>query len=106
MRSLRRVESSTPRIVLRSKILGIGSFVPDRIVTNEEIRNLNDQHVRCSVPQIETNDDWIRKRTGIEERRYVPNDGTWACSDLALPAAQRAIEDAGCRPKDIDCIIL
>jgi 3-oxoacyl-[acyl-carrier-protein] synthase-3 len=55
---------------------------------------------------METTDEWIRTRTGIEERRYVPNDGSWACSDLALQAAKRAIEDAGCQAKDIDCIIL
>ena len=55
---------------------------------------------------METTDAWIKTRTGIEERRYVPNDGTWSCSDVALPAAKRAIEDAGCVPKDIDCIIV
>jgi 3-oxoacyl-[acyl-carrier-protein] synthase III len=92
--------------VIRSKILGLGSFVPDRIVTNEEIRFLDDQHVRRDTPQLETTDEWIRTRTGIEERRYVPNDGTWACSDVALPAARRAIEDAEMAPKDVDCIIL
>jgi len=92
--------------MLRAKILGLGSFVPDRIVTNDEIRYLDDQHVRGATARTETSDEWIRTRTGIEERRYVPNDGTWACSDIALPAARRAIEDAGCEPKDIDCIIL
>ncbi len=91
---------------MRAKILGLGSFVPDRVVTNDEIRYLDDQHVRCAASQMETNPEWIRTRTGIEARRYVPNDGTWACSDLALRAAQRAIEDAGCVAKDIDCIIL
>src|SRR5262245_33509901 len=92
--------------MVRSKILGLGSFVPDRVVTNDEIRYLDDQHVKHPEPQTETNDGWIRTRTGIEERRYVPNDGTWACSDLALHAAKRAIEDAGDKPADIDCIIL
>ena len=92
--------------MVRSKILGIGSFVPDRVVTNEEIRYLDERHVRGAEVRMETTDAWIRTRSGIEERRYVPNDGTWACSDLALPAAKRAIEDAGCEPKDVDCIIL
>jgi 3-oxoacyl-[acyl-carrier-protein] synthase-3 len=92
--------------MVRAKILGIGSFVPDRVVTNDEIRYLDDQHIRGTVARTETSDEWIRTRTGIEERHYVPNDGKWACSDLALPAAQRAIADAGCEPKDIDCIIL
>jgi 3-oxoacyl-[acyl-carrier-protein] synthase III len=92
--------------MIRSKILGLGSYVPDRVVTNDEIRFLDDQHVRGAEARTETTDEWIRKRTGIEERRYVPNDGTWACSDVAREAALRAIEDAGCEPKDIDCIIL
>lgn len=90
----------------RSKILGLGSYVPDRIVKNEEIPFLNDKHVAQAEVQTQTNDEWIRARTGIEERRYVPNDGKWACSDLALHASRRAIEDAGLEPKDIDCIIL
>jgi 3-oxoacyl-[acyl-carrier-protein] synthase III len=92
--------------MIRSTILGLGSFVPDRVVTNDEIRYLDGQHVRAAEPRTETTDEWIRKRTGIEERRYVPNDGTWACSDLALRAAQRALADAGCEAKDIDCIVL
>ena len=92
--------------MIRSKILGLGSYVPDRIVTNEELPFLDDQHVRQEEQQTETNDEWIRARTGIEERRYVPNDGSMTNSDLALIASQRAIEDAGIEAKDIDCIIL
>jgi 3-oxoacyl-[acyl-carrier-protein] synthase III len=92
--------------MIRSKILGLGSFVPERVVTNDEIRYLDGQHVRAAEPRTETTDEWIRKRTGIEERRYVPNDGTWACSDLALRAAKRALADAGCEAKDLDCIVL
>jgi 3-oxoacyl-[acyl-carrier-protein] synthase-3 len=90
----------------RSKILGLGSFVPDRVVKNDEIPFLDAKHVRQAEPLTQTNDEWIRARTGIEERRYVPNDGNWRCSDLALHASRRAIEDAGLEPKDIDCIIL
>ncbi len=92
--------------MIRTKILGLGSYVPDRIVKNEEIPFLDQQHVRQPEKRTETNDEWIRARTGIEERRYVPNDGTWACSDLAKIAAERALEDAGLTAKDIDCIIL
>ena len=90
----------------RAKILGLGSYVPDRVVTNEEIAYLDQKHVRQAAKQMDTSDEWIRARTGIEERRYVPNDGTTACSDLALHASRRAIEDAGLTPKDIDCIVL
>jgi len=92
--------------VIRSKILGIGSYVPDRVVTNAEIPFLNHNHEVCEEQQTDTNDEWIRTRTGIEERRYVPNDGKWACSDLALEASKAALEDAGVDAKDIDCIIL
>lgn len=91
--------------MLRSAILGLGSYVPDRVVTNDEIRFLNDQHVKCAEPQTETNDEWIKKRTGIEARRYVPNDGKIGSSDLGLYASQRALEDAGLTAKEIDCII-
>ena len=92
--------------MIRAKILGLGSYVPDRVVKNEEIPFLDHQHVRQATMQTETNDEWIRTRTGIEERRYVPNDGKWVNSDLALEASKRAIADAGLEAKDIDCIIL
>lgn len=91
--------------MIRTKILGLGSYVPDRVVTNDELRFLDDKHVPQSEPQIETSDEWIQKRTGIQERRYVPNDGTWACSDLALRASQAALADAGVEAADVDCII-
>lgn len=91
--------------MIRTKILGIGSYVPERVVTNEELAFLNDQHVRQAVQQIETDDAWIQKRTGIQQRRFVPNDGTWATSDLALQAAKKALADANLEPHEIDCII-
>jgi 3-oxoacyl-[acyl-carrier-protein] synthase-3 len=92
--------------MMRAKILGLGSYVPDRVVTNDELRFLDDQHVRGATPTIDTSDEWIRARSGIEERRYVDNDDAWSCSDLALRAAKRALDDAGCDAKDLDCIIL
>ena len=92
--------------MIRAKILGLGSYVPDRVVPNDEIPFLDDQHVRQDEQQTETSDEWIRARTGIQERRYVPNDGEWRTSDLGVEAAKRAIADAGLEPKDIDCIIL
>jgi 3-oxoacyl-[acyl-carrier-protein] synthase-3 len=90
----------------RTKILGLGSYVPDRVVTNDELRFLNDRHVRQEAAQIETSDEWIQKRTGILERRYVPNDGSVATSDLALRAARAALADAKVEASEIDCIIL
>lgn len=91
--------------MIRTKILGLGSYVPDRVVDNHELPFLNDQHVRQPTQQIETSDAWIQERTGIHARRYVPNDGSVATSDLALHAAKRALADAGVEPEAIDCII-
>ena len=92
--------------MIRTKILGLGSYVPERVVTNDELSFLDDKHVRQATQVTETNDAWIVQRTGIKQRRYVPNDGTWWTSDLAAKAAERAIADAGLVPTDIDCIIL
>jgi 3-oxoacyl-[acyl-carrier-protein] synthase-3 len=92
--------------MIRTKVLGLGSYVPDRVVTNEELAFLNDQHVRQPTQQTETNDQWIQQRTGIKERRYVPNDGSTWTSDLAVEATKRALADAGLQASDIDCIIL
>ncbi len=91
--------------MLRAQILGLGSYVPERIVTNDELRFLDDKHERRDTIQTETNDEWIRARTGIEQRRYVDNDGKTTCSDLGLRAAQAALADANLTAKDIDCII-
>jgi 3-oxoacyl-[acyl-carrier-protein] synthase-3 len=92
--------------MIRTKILGLGSYVPERVVGNEEIPYLDEKHVRQATIQTETDDEWIQKRTGIKERRYVPNDGKTNTSDLAVEAAKRAIADAGIQPSDIDCIIM
>jgi 3-oxoacyl-[acyl-carrier-protein] synthase-3 len=92
--------------MIRTKVLGLGSYVPDRVVGNDELRFLNDKHVRQEIQQVETSDEWIQKRTGIAERRYVANDGKTATSDLALEASKRALADAGVDAKDLDCIIL
>ncbi|MBA3501343.1 MAG: ketoacyl-ACP synthase III [Myxococcota bacterium] len=92
--------------MIRTKILGLGSYVPDRVVPNSEIPFLDDKHVVQATQQTETDDAWIQKRTGIKERRYVPNDGSVGTSDLALQAAKRALTDANMEPHEIDCIIL
>jgi 3-oxoacyl-[acyl-carrier-protein] synthase-3 len=91
--------------MIRTAILGLGSYVPDRIVTNDEISYLDDKHVRQPTKQTETSDAWIQQRTGIRERRYVPNDSSVATSDLALAATRRALADANVEPSEIDCII-
>ncbi|TFG46572.1 MAG: ketoacyl-ACP synthase III [Gemmatimonadales bacterium] len=76
----------------RSAILGTGFCVPDRVVTNDDLAGLMD-----------TSDQWIRERTGIEERRWVREGQTSV--DLALPAAQQALEAAGLKPTDLDAIV-
>jgi 3-oxoacyl-[acyl-carrier-protein] synthase-3 len=78
--------------VRRSTILGTGFCVPDRVVTNDDLAGLMD-----------TSDQWIRERTGIEQRHWVREGETSV--DLALPAAQRALEAAGLAPTDIDAIV-
>ncbi len=74
-------------------ILGTGSYVPARILTNEELSK-----------KVDTTDEWILTRTGIKERRIAaPGEHT---SDLATHAARAALADAGLAPSDIDLLIL
>jgi 3-oxoacyl-[acyl-carrier-protein] synthase-3 len=54
---------------------------------------------------MDTSDEWIRQRTGIEQRHWVPEEGGVGSSDLGLAASQIALEDAGWKPEDIDLII-
>lgn len=76
----------------RAKISGTGICLPDRVLTNAQLSEFCD-----------TSDEWVRKRTGIAERRMAaPGQGT---ADLAVPAARAAMEDAGLAPADIDAII-
>ena len=91
--------------MLRAWILGLGSYVPDRVVANDEIAFLNERHEICAAKQTDVDDEWIRTRTGVETRRYAPADGSVACSDLAAEASRRALADAGIGAEEIDCII-
>jgi 3-oxoacyl-[acyl-carrier-protein] synthase-3 len=76
-----------------AKIIGTGSYLPERVVTNRELES-----------RIETTDEWIVSRTGIEAR-HVAADGEMT-SDLAFHAASRALESAGVGAADIDLIIV
>jgi len=78
---------------INSRILGLGHFVPDRVVTNEDLTRLMD-----------TSDEWIRQRTGIEERHFITQDA--GPSDLALPAAEEALRAAGVKATQLDLILL
>jgi 3-oxoacyl-[acyl-carrier-protein] synthase-3 len=75
-----------------STVLGTGMAVPDRIVTNDELATMMD-----------TSDEWIRTRTGIEQRHWVSPGETGA--SLALTASRRALGAAGLGPGDIDAIV-
>lgn len=74
-------------------ITGIGSALPDKVITNDDLSKM-----------VDTSDEWIRTRTGIRERRIVEDD--IATSDLCTEAAIKALEDAKVDPKDIDLIIV
>jgi 3-oxoacyl-[acyl-carrier-protein] synthase III len=78
----------------RTEIIATGRCVPDRVVTNKDLEAL-----------METSDEWIRQRTGIEERRWVPEGVETGGSDLAKIATERALEKAGLAAEDIDAII-
>ncbi len=81
------------RVVPRSRILGTGSYVPERVLTNREL-----------AERVSTSDGWIREHTGIGARRVLgPGETT---SDMAGAAARRAVEAAGLTVADLDLIIL
>ena len=87
---LRSPRSKRP---LRSvHIVGTGSYVPDRVLTNADLEKM-----------VDTTDEWITTRSGIKERRIAPEN--ICTSDLAVQAARRAMEQAGIRAEEIDLII-
>jgi 3-oxoacyl-[acyl-carrier-protein] synthase III len=77
----------------RSQVVGCGAYLPERVVTNDELAR-----------RLDTSDEWIRQRTGIAERR-IAADGELT-SDLAVAAARRALERAGMSGNDLDLIVL
>jgi 3-oxoacyl-[acyl-carrier-protein] synthase-3 len=77
----------------RTEFISTGFYVPERVVTNEELASIMD-----------TSDEWIRTRTGITERRWAA-DGQMT-SDLAVEASKVALDRAGLLPSDLDCIVL
>ena len=77
----------------RAKIIGVGAYAPRRVLTNPELEKM-----------VATSDEWIVQRTGIRERRIA--DPSEATSDLALRAAQQALERAGVEPGEIDLIVV
>ena len=77
-----------------SKIIGLGKYVPDNVVTNDDLSKLMD-----------TNDEWIQERTGIKERRWVEKGSGDTTATMGVKAAKIAIERAGIDKDDIDFII-
>ena len=76
----------------RARILGLGTYLPPRIVTNRDLMKIMD-----------TSHEWIVERSGIEERRWVDRDeGNYT---MGVKAARAALADAGCEAGEIDCII-
>ncbi|MEY3526823.1 MAG: hypothetical protein RL543_911 [Pseudomonadota bacterium] len=80
-------------MTLRSVVIGCGHYLPERILTNSDIEKI-----------VDTTDDWIIERTGIQSRHIAAEGET--TSMLATRAAERAIENAGCLATDIDLIVL
>ena len=77
-----------------SKIIGLGHYVPENIVTNDDLSKIMD-----------TSDEWIQERTGIKERRWaLPDDGQ-STFTMGLEAAKKAISNSGIEKEDIDLIV-
>ena len=79
--------------MLNSKISGVGIYVPDNIIRNDDLESM-----------MNTSDEWIQERTGIKERRWVNNEKL-TTSQMGTYASENAIEDAGISKDDIDFII-
>jgi 3-oxoacyl-[acyl-carrier-protein] synthase-3 len=78
---------------ITAAITAVGGYVPEYRLTNKELEKM-----------VETNDEWIRSRTGIEERRILKGEGK-GTSDLAVPAILEILKKKNLDPKEIDCII-
>jgi len=85
--------TAQPELLRGVTIAGTGMYVPDRVLTNRDLERI-----------VDTSDEWIRERTGIEERRIAAADQ--ASSDLAVIAAHRALESAGITAEEVDQIIV
>ena len=75
-----------------SRIVSVGRYVPEHVVTNQDLKAL-----------METNDEWIVQRTGIRERHF--SDGCTGAADMGAVAARQALDRAGLKAEDVQCII-
>ncbi|MFG6115569.1 beta-ketoacyl-ACP synthase III [Halobacillus sp. MO56] len=78
---------------MKAGILGTGHFVPEKVLTNKDLEKM-----------VDTSDEWIKTRTGIEERRIADDD--MDSSDMAFRASERALENAGVKAEDLDMILV
>ena len=78
----------------QSKIIGTGFYVPDNVVTNDDLAKIMD-----------TNDAWIQERTGIKERRWIKDGSGETTASMAVEAAKNAIKNSGIDKDDIDFIV-
>ena len=78
--------------MMTTRIVGTGAYVPEQIATNDDLARI-----------VETNDEWIRSRTGIGERRIATTETN---SYMAAQAAKQALDQAGIAPEDVDLILL
>ncbi|MCM2987667.1 ketoacyl-ACP synthase III [Bacillus safensis] len=78
---------------MNAGIIGLGRYIPEKVLTNHDLEKM-----------VETSDEWIRTRTGIEERRIASDDVN--TSHMALAAAKKALADAGVAAEDIDMILV
>ncbi|PXY27204.1 beta-ketoacyl-ACP synthase III [Prauserella muralis] len=92
------MSTNRPALALRqgpaaTRVLGVGSTQPDRIVTNDDL-----------AASMDTNDQWIRERVGIVERRFAGEDERLV--DMAVTAGAKALADAGTDPSEVDTVIV
>ncbi|MEK4268257.1 beta-ketoacyl-ACP synthase III [Bacillus sp. FSL W8-0940] len=78
---------------MKAGIIGIGRYIPEKVLNNFDLEKM-----------VETSDEWIRTRTGIEERRIAAEEEM--TSDMAVAAAKRALEDANIKAEDLDMILV
>ena len=80
-------------MTVRAVVCGVGHYLPKRIVENNEFE-----------ATIDTTDEWIRSRSGIERRHFATENDT--TSSMATEAARAALQDSGCEANDLDAIVL
>src|SRR5678815_3844778 len=79
---------------ITAAITAVGAYLPPDKLTNADLEKM-----------VDTNDEWIKSRTGIEERRILKGEGL-ATSDMVVPAVKMICERRGIKPEDIDCLIV